>query len=403
LRGLDKFLLTSGALIIVASLTVRHLSSGASLEELSSLKAVFPQADRFVPQKEPCSHHQAIASNWQTGESRLVGYCFDTAQVVPQVRGFGDPIHILVGVDLDGTVVGMAIADHHETPAYAESLREPWFAQQFVGRRVGDAFQIGQDLNGISGATITSRAVARDVREGLAAMAGLFPEGAAKRSEPPEADRDGWLKVSLLVVLMALCLVAFWRRKRALRPVSLVLGLALVGFYLNGSLSVVHIVNVLSLRFPSFSDHLMWYLVLLFGVATALFLGRLYCGWICPFGALQELFKKIVPYRVRPSPIVHRRASQLRKVLLWLVVCLVFIGGSQGVLRYEPFATAFGLRGTALMWAILAVVLLASLVIDRFWCRYFCAVGATLHLLGKLGLRKGRSSSPSGEQIMGDF
>jgi polyferredoxin len=166
---------------------------------------------------------------------------------------------------------------------------------------------------------------------------------------------------------------------------------------------VVHIVNVLSLRFPPFLDHIAWYLVLLFGVATAVFLGRLYCGWVCPFGAVQELLKRIVPYRAHLSPNAHRSASQLRMVLLWLVVCLVIIGGSQEVLRYEPFAVAFGLRGTVLLWAILAVVLLASPIIDRFWCRYFCAVGASLHLLGKLGLRKSRSSSPSEEQVVGDF
>jgi polyferredoxin len=202
---------------------------------------------------------------------------------------------------------------------------------------------------------------------------------------------------------MALSLVAFWRRKKGLRVVSLLLSLGIVGFYLNGSLSVVHLVNVINLRFPPFPAHASWYLLLLFGVVTALMVGRIYCGWLCPFGALQEFLKKLVPYRLRLSPAVHRTASRLRVLLLWLVICLVILSGSQEMLRYEPFAMAFSLRGTYLMWASLILILAASLVIDRLWCRYFCVVGMALHLLGKLGLRRKRRARSESAEMVGDF
>jgi len=404
LKGLDKFFLISGALVVVTTFLVRLLHTDGDVANVASLKSVFPQAERFLPQKDPLPHHQVLVKNWQTGDYELIGYCFDTAQIAPQVTGYGGLIHILMGMDLSGRLVGVKIEEHAETPFFVEGFKAPWFTQQFVGKGVGDPLEIGQDVDGLSGATLSSRAVVRGIRESLATMAAtLLGMSQTRRVSPLPRERRWWWETIALLGLMVFCLAAFWRRKRRLRVVGLILGLGLVGFALNSSLSVVHIVNVLSLRFPPFPAHASWYLLLLFGVTTSLLVARLYCGWLCPFGALQELLKKVIPYRLRLSSHLHRRASRLRMVLLWLVLCLVLISGNQGLLRYEPFFTAFSLRGTGLMWASLILILGASLVIDRFWCRYFCVVGAALHLLGRLGLRKRRTSDGQDARVRGDF
>lgn len=403
MRGLDKFLLISGAFLIVTSLAVRNLPRGEDGRELEFLKAVFPQAQRFLPQTEPFPHYQALARDWQTGDAQLIGYCFDTAEIVPQVKGYGGLIHILVGLDLSGHLVGVEIREHVETPFFVEGFQEPWFTAQFVGKGVEDPLVMGQDLDGLSGATISSMAVARGIRESLAMVVATLLGTPQAQGEVDLGVHRWWLEAGALLALMALSLVAFWRREKGLRVVSLILSLGIVGFYLNGSLSVVHLVNVINLRFPPFPAHVSWYLLLFFGVVTALMVGRIYCGWLCPFGALQEFLKKLVPYRLRLSPAVHRTASRLRALLLWLVICLVILSGSQELLRYEPFAMAFSLRGTYLMWASLVLILVASGVIDRFWCRYFCVVGMVLHLLGKLGLRRKRGARLESAEMVGDF
>lgn len=403
MRVLNKFLLISGALVIVTSLFVRHLFTGGGVHELSSLKSVFPQAERFLPQKEPLPHYRALAKNWKTGADEVIGYCFDTAYIAPRVRGFGGPIHILVGMDLSGHLVGIKILEHNETPYFVKGFDEPWFSDQFVGKGLGDPLEIGQDLEGLSGATISARAVAAAVREGLATMAAAFSLTSKTQSGRVWGGTKWWFETAGLLGVMALSLVAFWRRKWKLRLVSLILGLGFLGFYLNSPLSVVHIVNLLSLHFPSFFAQISWYLIFFFGVTTALFVSRIYCGWLCPFGALQEFLKKVVPYRLRLSSGLHRRARYLRILLLWFILCLVTISGNQELLRYEPFATAFSLKGTHLMWISLIVILGASLVIDRFWCRYFCVVGAALHLLGRLGLRRRRDAASGSAERMGDF
>jgi len=260
LRGLDKFLLMSGALVIVTSLTVRHLLPDEDAQQIASMKSVFPQAERFLPQNTPFPHHQAIARDWQTGDNRLLGYCFDTAEIAPRVRGFGGRMRIQVGVDLSGRLVGLEILDHNETPAYVVGLEEPWFLDQFVGKGVDHPLEMGRDLDALSGATITSRAVARAVREGLASVSSDLLETPRIPRKGTAVAGEWWWEMGLLAALMILCLVAFLLRRGRWRPVTLLLGLILVGFYLNGSLSVVHLVDVLSLRFPPFPEHIIWYL-----------------------------------------------------------------------------------------------------------------------------------------------
>lgn len=89
MRGLDKFFLISGALVIVTTCLIRQLSTDGDGENVASLKSVFPQAERFLPKRDPLPHHQALVKNWKTGGYEIVGYCFDTAQIAPQVTGYG--------------------------------------------------------------------------------------------------------------------------------------------------------------------------------------------------------------------------------------------------------------------------------------------------------------------------
>jgi NosR/NirI family nitrous oxide reductase transcriptional regulator len=403
LRGLDKFLLISGVLAVVSTSVIRHFITDGDVGDSSFPRSLFPQAERFTSQAEPPPHYRAFARNWDTGDHELIGYCFDTAVIAPQVRGYGGPIHVLVAMDLNGRLVGLEIREHSETPFFVRDFKEPWFTQQFVGKGVSDPLRIGQDLDGISGATISSRAVATGIRESLATMAATFLGTGQVRGGQIVGGHRWGLETVVMLGLMALVLVAYFRKKRKTRVIILMLCIGFLGFYLKSFLSVVHIVNLLSLRFPPLPGHAAWYLLVLFGAITALLVGRLYCGWLCPFGALQEFLKKLVPYRLRPSTGLRRRASRLRVVLLWLVLCLVLISGNQELLRYEPFSIAFRLKGTLLMWTSLVLILGASVVIDRFWCRYFCVVGAALHLLGNLGLRRKKPPAAGGEEMTGAF
>ena len=134
--------------------------------------------------------------------------------------------------------------------------------------------------------------------------------------------------------------------------------------------------------------------ILWFSVAAALlFWGRgPFCGWLCPFGALQELLSRAakrlrVPQLAIPWA-VHERLWPL-KYMIFLVlfgVSLSSLALAERLAEVEPFKTAIILKFMREWWFVaFAVALLAAgLFVERFFCRYLCPLGAALALPGRL-------------------
>ena len=57
---------------------------------------------------------------------------------------------------------------------------------------------------------------------------------------------------------------------------------------------------------------------------------------------------------------------------------IAFLTSNPALVAYEPFATLFGFKGTGVQWYLVSVAVIGSFLIPRFWCRFFCPVGAFL-------------------------
>lgn len=116
-----------------------------------------------------------------TGEDTTVvaAYKGETGYVVAtQTNGYAGPIAMLVGVHNDGYVTGLQVRDMEETFGLGANILTDWeFLAQFL-RTEGDA-QIGTDIDAISGATVTSKAVARCVNGAVAFVTGADTSSAA--------------------------------------------------------------------------------------------------------------------------------------------------------------------------------------------------------------------------------
>ena len=141
-------------------------------------------------------------------------------------------------------------------------------------------------------------------------------------------------------------------------------------------------------------------------LVSVLVAGTAFCGWICPFGAVQDLLLKLrnrfhLPTWT-PSPRLDRVLRYGRFVVLAVILVASAITAKLEFASYDPYVTLFSLHwifepDLAVMWpalTILLVVLAGAVLIDRFWCRYLCPAGAVFAVLGHLSfLRIRRSSS----------
>lgn len=210
----------------------------------------------------------------------------------------------------------------------------------------------------------------------------------------------------LAVMLLALTAIFFFQKQFTrnervfywVRIAFLTVTLVFLGWFANAQLSVV---NLLALG-GALKEGFTWdaflldpmVFILWFSVATSLiFWGRgAYCGWLCPFGALQELTNKVaralkVPQWTLPWGLNER---------LWPLKYIIFLGLfgislasvplAETFAEVEPFKTAIILKFAREWWfvAFALSILTASLFIERFYCRYMCPLGGALAIPARM-------------------
>jgi len=194
------------------------------------------------------------------------------------------------------------------------------------------------------------------------------------------------LDLLMLSAFLSLALVSFFKKSTTLKVVTMIVSILYLGFLRSSLVSVVNIFGILEWNFPLFKYNLSWYLLIVFTFASTLLWGRLYCGRICSFGALTQLLDWVVPSRFRfelPSRL-ESWAIYVKYALLGAAVAYFLVTRDNSIYRYiEPF-WMFTLSGSTVMWIMLGILLLTTVFIRNFYCRYLCPLGAALGLISNL-------------------
>ncbi|GGO11817.1 FMN-binding protein [Iodidimonas muriae] len=213
--------------------------------------------------------------------------------------------------------------------------------------------------------------------------------------------------ISVLVIMLGVLTGIFFfqdilvKREKLfnrIRLAYLLVTLFWLGWVAHAQLSVVNVLAFANALRTDFQwsyfliDPLIF--ILWFSVAAALlFWGRgPFCGWLCPFGALQELTNKAARLLHVPQITVpwglHERLWPLKYVIFLVLfgVSLTSLGLAEKLAEVEPFKTAIILHFLRDWWFVLFAValLVAGLFIERFFCRYLCPLGAALAIPGRL-------------------
>jgi polyferredoxin len=200
-----------------------------------------------------------------------------------------------------------------------------------------------------------------------------------------------WGRVGWIVLVLVLATLAFVTKHTGIRWVSLATTFIVLGFVDGGFLSVSHITGLIWVGPSAIANDLPLLLMVAFTVVTVILVGRVFCGFLCPFGALQDFIDRLVPARFkRELPKgTHRIGLKLKYGVLAIIVLPALAGSEASVYHYfEPFGTVFFLSTNAVLWTIAGAILVASAVVPRFYCRYACPLGAALALGSVFSLRR---------------
>jgi len=304
------------------------------------------------------------------------------AVVIAAGTGYGGPFVLGVRAqkgENSARIKEVVVLSHKETPAYLQKLINNNFFRQFINKSVTDDFLLEEDVDGISGATVSSKGFTKAIAEALhkGAQSHLGYEKTWK-----EVEWSPGLNEALMVALFLMVLVVVYAPRNIAKPFKIILpfaSLAFVGFYVNASISLGTLAGIVMGYVPEFRQYPIWWIIVGGVLGGIILLGRnLYCGYLCPFSVIQDLLQKVSGIKLALRPGMARNARRVIYGLSWFALILIFLSRHPALGSYEPFGMMFSLQGMGIQWYILPFSLLGSFFVPQFWCRLFCPVGLYL-------------------------
>lgn len=367
------------------------------------------QYQNLMEELKPDEHAIVVLGNGEysfKGSGYVRGGIFDRIQL----RQFGDIISFR---DLDfyrlSDVYAEGMPEFREMgifivrPQYAFDSGSDWTLELLVRRQTGPVDSI-----------FTSFELPYQIPEAYIERPALT---VSEQAAIDEANRPLWLNIWYqkdfqigvlgvgLVVLFAILffqdyLVRYPKLLHRVRMGYLTFTVVFIGWYALGQLSIVNVLTFAHSIMNDFSWELFLsdpIIFILWGVTAAIVLlwGRgVFCGWLCPFGALQEIINEVarkikIPQYEVPFAL-HERLWAIKYIILLVLfgISLESMSTAEQYAEIEPFKTAITLKFDRQWWFVLyAVVLLVINIFTRkVYCRYICPLGAALAIPTKLRL-----------------
>jgi hypothetical protein len=320
--------------------------------------------------------------------------------VISEAEGWGGPLIIGIRAGAEGQIAEILNLRNKETPAYFEKLKRNRFFRQFAGKKVSADFLLEEDINAVSGATISCRGFTTAVRNAMHIAATEHFKLKPTWKQP--AWNFGVKEIGLMAVF-ALAFFVSYAKGRPARWGRLAMpwvALGFVGIYTNSSLSIAQLSGIVLGYIPDFQEHTLWWIMMIGALGSVLILAKnIYCGQVCPFQYVQRGLNKISGINLAVRPGMQKSSRTVVGWMTWTALMLIFLSSHPTLGSYEPFSMMFSLTGAGIQWYILPLSLIGSFFVLNFWCRLFCPVGLVLNKTVRvrrsvLGRSKKREAEP---------
>lgn len=375
-----RFAVLCAILWLVRDLALHQRTQGDSPIHTDELKSLLPGADELRPDSSARDGLFVLDR-----EGKELGYVVRTQPYCRDIIGYSGVTDALVVLNPEWKIIGIKI---HASDDTREHVHDMVTDRRFLKKWNGLTWDAAADLDlqeagieGVSGATMTSMAVAESVKARL-----LLSKGEMIRRP---SLRFTWRDIAMIIVVITACIMAFGKpawRHRCKRPYQIAL-IVYVGFVSGDLLAQKLFAGWARSGIP-------WTtapgLALLAAAALLIpWITRVpfYCHHVCPHGAAQELIGLLRPKRwtVSLPASVVRGIEYLPFFLLLLIIIVSMMAVPFDLAGTEPFDAYLIKTAGAATLTIAGVGLLISFFIPQAYCRFGCPTGALLNFVRRRG------------------
>jgi len=299
---------------------------------------------------------------------------FETNYLTHTIKGYAGPINVAVVLFPNGKIHAVYHISSAETESYLRKIETADFYKQFQKLPL-DKYT---EVDGVSGATLTTSAISQTVTEGVKLM--------SENTLDSQVDVSGifgfdvktvFSKIWILHVCVIALLLWFGLQKNTLKKSKKIVlyvrifSVCYIGFYLNNSFTFTTILH--PFLGTSLSVMVSCYLALV--LIGAIWGKNVYCKYVCPFGNAQCLVLQATPKSFRAEFFVSSSVLKWIRIAISLVLIAGIIIGQDRWKNFELFPDLFGLEFLSFWFFVAALVVVLSVRYPMLWCRSLCPTG----------------------------
>jgi ferredoxin-type protein NapH len=196
-------------------------------------------------------------------------------------------------------------------------------------------------------------------------------------------------QTGVFLTLFGVALVLLFKAKPIYRYLLLAISLALAIITFKNLCPIAFLQFLLILKDQA-TLNLFPFLIFLSVTISSLILGKVFCGWICPIGAAQELAYRLPRWLKLKVPDLTKKVPPSLKYSPFLVLGLIGLwvirSGQVKFCQLDPFASLFGGSASLILLGALIILLIVGLFFFRPFCLFLCPLNALLMALSEISI-----------------
>lgn len=311
------------------------------------------------------------------GENNQVKQIYlESTEIIKNIRGYAGDINVGIMLNADGSIAEVYHISSKETESYLQKIKNAGYYEQYKETSLTKGHQ---KIDAVSGATLTSEAIAKTV---TALIHKGTPEPIDSYAELNSVNTFS-INVELnkiwilhVVVIFLMFLYGFQKKlKKSKKHVLILSALSVIyiGFFLNNSFTYISFIH----PFVGTSVSSLVGLYSLMVLLGAIWGKNTYCKYVCPFGNIQRLLNQISPIKSKRFFLSNKWIKRVRAAIAIVLLAGVLLG-LRSWSNFEVFPDLFGVQIASLWFIVAVITVLATMVYPMIWCRLLCPTGSLL-------------------------